>query len=144
MGTVRELPKPAEIRPTNLPTLDDLKNGRSPHEWDGLRALGRYIICMRIDVGKSVTSGGIVIPDNAQMPAWVAVAVGSDVTIPVKVWDRVLMIFKQPDVVCIDHDGRQFMLIPQELACCILPMPDPDAAPRIVTPNGVYLNGEMQ
>lgn len=136
--SIREAPKPVEIPHSNLPSLAALQAGDLPHEWDGLQALGRYIVLARIDVGNSISAGGLVIPENAQLPAWVTVAVGPDVT-GVKVWDRVLMIYKQPDCVVVNHDGRDFMLAPMELLACVLPMPDPATRPRLVKTNGVIL-----
>lgn len=127
--------KLVEIEQTPMPSLAALQAGHIDYEWEGLRAIGRYIVCMRVDAGKSTTAAGVIIPDSAQMPCWVAISVGPDV-VGVRQWDRLLMIFKQPEVICLDHKGHQFMLIPFELAVCVLPMPRPEAAPRIVKPNG--------
>jgi len=141
-GHVTALPSPKlETAPErNTPTIEALKAGAVDWEWKGIRGIGRYVTAMRVDVGGSVTAGGVIIPDALQMPAWVAVAVGPDV-VGVQQWDRILMIVKQPDVVFINHKGHDFCIVPFELLCCVLPMP-PSATeqPRIVLTNQHGMN----
>jgi hypothetical protein len=141
-SNVTQLPQVQAAPQPNVPSLEALKAGKVKFEWDGVRALGRYLIGIRVDVGGSTTAAGVIIPDALQMPAWVALSVGPDVP-NVKQWDRILMIVKPPETVFLNHKGHDFCIVPNELLCCVLPMPDPDSVSRLVNVSGLNM-GAMQ
>ena len=123
MGSVKQMPQPAAqaipARASGSPTR--------PHDFDGLACQGDWVMAERVASVKH-TLGGLHVPEESQMPVWQVLSVGERVT-RIKVGERIL--FANPTAT-IAHDGRGFALLRADQIVCTLPMPDPDAAPRIM------------
>jgi co-chaperonin GroES (HSP10) len=99
------------------PTGETNPNSQGPdHIMDDAQAMGRYLILERKTLG-GATKGKIVIPDAVQdVPAWIVVSKGKDVTIPVEEGDRVL--FQGGSKV--EFDSRTFGFVDQGAIMAVL------------------------
>jgi co-chaperonin GroES (HSP10) len=114
----------SQLSDPNVRRLGEATNG---HPWDGIQALGDWIIAERVAV-EETTASGIAIPEQAQLAIWQALTVGANVEY-VAPGDRVL--FVQNATHTLAYEGRTFALLDKKQICARLPMPDPTKIKRI-------------
>jgi len=113
------------------------------HDFDGAVAVGEWIFCERVG-HRVATKGGVVIPDSAQIPIWVAASVGPEVERKLgrklPVGSRLL--FCDPKALLTNED-RGFAIVHADNLVAILKMPELDEGVRIVAPS-MTLAGALQ
>lgn len=95
------------------------------HDFDGLRAVGHYIIAEQVGVAGDMV-GSIVVPEASRIVVWKVIAVGPDTKV-VEVGQRVLFINQTG----VSHEGRTFAFLRPDQVIAVLEMPAVDDAPRI-------------
>lgn len=110
-----------------------------PHEFDGIRAVGHWIVAEQVAV-RERTQGGLIVPESSRLVVWTALSVG-ELVVNVKAGQRLL--FLNPSGGNPTVDGRTFALLKDDQVIAILRMPDPDEAPRII-PVSATIAGQLQ
>jgi co-chaperonin GroES (HSP10) len=110
-----------------------------PHEFDGIRAVGHWIVAEQVAV-RELTQGGLVVPEASRLVVWTALSCG-ELVVNVKPGQRLL--FTNPAAGQVTHDKRTFALLKDDQVIAILRMPDPDEVPRIL-PATATIAGQLQ
>jgi co-chaperonin GroES (HSP10) len=101
-----------------------------PHEFDGIRACGHWIVAEQVSV-REKTQGGLIVPEASRLVVWQALSCG-ELVMTCKNGNRLL--FMSPTGGSVTHDGRTFALLKDDQVIAVMRMPDPDEAPRILPP----------
>jgi co-chaperonin GroES (HSP10) len=106
----------------------DILDIMPPHEFDGVRAVGHWVIAEQVAL-KDKTRGGLIVPEASRLVIWQALSCG-ELVVNVKAGQRLL--FMNPSGGTVTHDGRTFALLKDDQVIAVLRMPDPDEVPRII------------
>jgi hypothetical protein len=108
-----------------------------PHEFDGLRAVGDWVVAEQTDALETTGSGRILVPEQSRLVVWRVLSVGPHCE-AVKVGERIL--FFNQNVPVLVHDGRTFaMLHPQQIIGVMQEHVGPPPSKLVLPRNGSLL-----
>lgn len=115
---------------------------KAPHEFDGIQAQGDWLVVLQVGT-RTVSPGGLAIPEVSQLPIWEVVTAGERVT-SCKVGERVVYAPPQKPTEGggIEIDGRRYMFLRSDLIIATLPR-DEDR-PRLTLVSGHEARSVLQ
>ena len=111
------------------------------HDFDGIEAVGEWVICERTGL-KAETHGGLAVPETAQIPVWQVLSVGSLAAERAPSIVRgARLLFTNPTAL-FNQDKRAFALVRYAEVIAVMQMPEESRL--VVVSNGAEARSVLQ